>query len=312
MKAGLFVRTAFLLFARDAHAQACGAHHVVGKSPTRPPSFTRLCLLAFVLSPLFTRLCSHVFVHICVRKELHYHTHAHEERFKSYEEKIIHVVVDLPYVGEAAAGNEWVNEAFQRNAIKDAVDSMQDILGTHVPVQCAHNVPHRIIIADVDELPDPVMLSAIKTGTQAVGAHVDISMDMFYYDFRHLLTSLTWRAPKLLTISRYLTLTREGKTATMIRNELSSTAVTGINTGGWHLSYFGGPAAVLTKVLNFAHQEFRHIEEDLLLARMRAGTDLFDREGVTFDDVTGREEGYVFPPGVEELNLPNLFGHAHA
>jgi beta-1,4-mannosyl-glycoprotein beta-1,4-N-acetylglucosaminyltransferase len=80
-----------------------------------------------------------------------------KELFELYKDKIIHIVVeDTPYKYpniNYANKEQWTNEIHQRNCIKRGLDKL-NLLDEDF-----------IIIADVDEIPDPTTLQLIKNNT---------------------------------------------------------------------------------------------------------------------------------------------------
>ena len=88
-----------------------------------------------------------------------------KERFGKFKDKIIHIIVDLPYkypninfknnkpfqlLNYNENGDQWINEAFQRECIKNGFE------------QISLSDEDYIIVSDLDEIPDPKTLMSIK------------------------------------------------------------------------------------------------------------------------------------------------------
>ena len=74
--------------------------------------------------------------------------------FEKFSNKIIHIIVDLPFNESninISNGDQWINEKFQRNCINQGLEKIKHTL----------NDNDHIIIADVDEIPDPKTLLQI-------------------------------------------------------------------------------------------------------------------------------------------------------
>ncbi|GMI36953.1 hypothetical protein TeGR_g4152 [Tetraparma gracilis] len=235
-------------------------------------------------------------------KPLHFDDRKEEPQFKRHEEKLVHVVVDLPYpTRELAEGRSWENEAFQRNAIAQVLDSL-DLPGrTDQDFGCA--AADLLLVSDVDEIPDPSVLAALKESSYAPPGTVpssssvlppllNLKMEMYYYTLRYKITSLPWLAPKLVTVPEFRRRLSEGETASTIRNLVAEQSA----KSGWHLSYFGGVEMIGNKIREFAHQEFNTGEFDdaaMLEDRVRRGVDLFGRESVKMAVVERAENDYL-------------------
>jgi len=96
-------------------------------------------------------------------KQLYFNENKH--KFERFNEKIIHIVVDdFPF--RNPNGNEvWANEYFQRNAISRGLERIHNL-----------DMDDIIIIADLDEIPAPKILSDIKTSNLTVSVNI-LQMD---------------------------------------------------------------------------------------------------------------------------------------
>ena len=129
----------------------------------------------------------------------------------------------------------------------------------------------KIIISDVDEIPDPNTLDKIVKGDIIVDINI-LGMDLYYYNLNTRFTS-TWTLCKIISYKKY---TELNINCNDIRNYQCST----ILNGGWHLSYFGDKYFIQNKIQNFSHQELNICEfTDLakIEKRIQNKIDLYDR-----------------------------------
>ena len=123
---------------------------------------------------------------------------------------------------------------------------------------------------DVDEIPNPKILTQIKTDNNlSINC---LEMDFYYYNLNSKMDH-KWYHSKILTFKKYIEL---NITCDNIRFFNCSI----INNGGWHLSYFGNEEFIKNKVENFSHQEFNKIEltnKENIKNKIKNKLDLFDR-----------------------------------
>lgn len=205
-------------------------------------------------------------------KPLHYNDNKH--MFEFFENKIIHIVVDdfphkFPNINyeqpniNGKIGQQWFNEAFQRNAIERGLKQLN------------LKDDDFIIVADVDEIPDPITLELIKkaNGPQQIADINILQMDMYYYNLSSVITN-PWPFVKFLSYNSYKTLPISLHDLRWLCN------IPIIQKGGWHLSYFGDSNFIKNKISTFSHQElnkeqFTDIEK--IENRLKHSVDLFDR-----------------------------------
>ena len=131
-----------------------------------------------------------------------------------------------------------------------------------------------IIIADLDEIPDPTTLTKIKNSELTINNGIcNLEQDLYYYNLnsRH---DAKWNHCKILTVKKYKEL---GITCDAIRFANCGTIV----KGGWHLSYFGNLQFIKNKLENFAHQEYnsaKYTDTSEIQKRIDNYSDLFNRE----------------------------------
>jgi len=197
-----------------------------------------------------------------VAKEASYEKN--KKLFAQYSDKIIHILVDLPYKQpniDFAAEQQWKNEHFQRNAIQQGLD------------QIALEPNDYIIISDADEIPDPSSLSKVKEFEPDFDA-VRLEQDYFYYNLSSKFVD-RWYYSVMLKYSFYLT-------SNMTPQECRHAPKFAIfNKGGWHLSYFGDVSFIQKKIKSFSHQQYNiepYNTSENIKECIKNTTDLFNRD----------------------------------
>ena len=166
-----------------------------------------------------------------------------KQKFVQFSHKIIHVIVDdFPFKSpniNYQKSEQWINEHFQRCAIRRGLDKIQ------------LDDEDCFMVSDLDEIPDPSTLQKIKTGEINVSIN-KLSMDLYYYN---LLTKLklSWSYSIILT---YKSFKKLGLTCQQLRFHNCEC----IYPGGWHLSYFGDTNFIKNKIEQFGHVEFNRPE----------------------------------------------------
>ena len=197
-------------------------------------------------------------------KKLYFNENKH--LFEKFQDKIVHIIVDdfpfkYPNI-HSNSGQQWINEYFHRNCISRGLDRIDRDL----------NDNDFIIIADLDEIPDPATLLKIKKGEIIVDLNI-LELDFYYYNLNTRFDS-KWIFCKILTYHRY-------KQMNISCNDIRNKNCPSIKNGGWHLSYFGDSNFIKNKIINFSHQELNTNDfTDLskIEKRIKEGRDLYDRE----------------------------------
>ena len=206
--------------------------------------------------------------------------------FEEFSDKIIHIIVDLPFTKDTiniSKGDQWTNEKYQRNSISKGLEQIEHQL----------SLDDVIVIADLDEIPDPNTLNKIKTGQILIKNGISsLEQDLYYYNLnsRH---NEKWHHAKVLTVNKYKEL---GITCEEIRFQKCATIV----NGGWHLSYFGNTSFIKNKIENFAHQEYnsaKYTDTEEIQKKIATCSDLFGRDtsinSMTYVDIYNN---YYLPP----------------
>jgi beta-1,4-mannosyl-glycoprotein beta-1,4-N-acetylglucosaminyltransferase len=176
-----------------------------------------------------------------------------KERFKKFESKIIHIIVDDYPPFESAWDYEW----HQRNCVtRGLTDCKNDDV---------------ILISDLDEIPNPEKIIKYKDFT---GIKV-FKQNMFYYYLNNLsLKTPYWTGTKMLSYQEFLKNESNSQKVRHLRGRL-------INAGGWHFSYLGGAEKIAEKIKSFSHQEYNSSEYTDLIKikeRVEKGEDLFSKK----------------------------------
>uniref|UniRef100_A0A6C0HGT6 Glycosyltransferase family 17 n=1 Tax=viral metagenome TaxID=1070528 RepID=A0A6C0HGT6_9ZZZZ len=201
--------------------------------------------------------------------------------FEKYRHKIIHMVSDLPFKVPAidySKNEQWKNENFQRNCIKDCVQL--ETLGL--------SNGDLVIISDLDEIIDPQRLTEFRDGRLIAYKGFSLSQDMYYYNL-HCKNTWFWSKAKIVTYEYLLQ---------NVPEDIRQGELPLLERGGWHLSYFGDAAFIRNKLLEFGHQEYNspeYTDENNIIRRLENGVDLFGRGYVHMTHVPINQNPYLPP-----------------
>ncbi len=192
------------------------------------------------------------------------------EHFKQYHHKMIRHTLNT--TGQNFTST-WEREAFSRNAMVNQV--LPFLSGEQKPEQ-----DDVVIIADVDEIPRPGTLKALRNCE--IPEAITLKSSMYYYSFQWLNRqdgqwphpqAMLWKGPEM---------TREADNLRMSFNSIPA-----IYNAAWHCSYcFGSFAEMVNKVKSFSHAELDRPEfkdPKKILERVRFGMDFYDRSDSHFD-----------------------------
>jgi beta-1,4-mannosyl-glycoprotein beta-1,4-N-acetylglucosaminyltransferase len=216
------------------------------------------------------------------------------KRFKQFDEKIIHVVVDelSPTQGS------WGMERYHRNAIARGLKNCKP--------------DDTIIISDLDEIPDPKKITEFYN---VPGFKVFQQKNFYYYlncismsedwygpvmglyrdmdkpqDFRSISKEMHARGARLLKDPLYRFLRS-------FTNRDLMKKITAVENGGWHFGYLGTTDHILAKIEAFAHDEYNTDEfknKAALQERIKSGKDLFGRDlHYSFVELDGSFPDYI-------------------
>jgi beta-1,4-mannosyl-glycoprotein beta-1,4-N-acetylglucosaminyltransferase len=219
-------------------------------------------------------------------KELVFEKNKH--LFAEFLPRIEHIIVDdKPDLIE----NAWTLERFQRNAIRRGLSNLKK--------------GDRVLISDVDEIPDPKAIQKWSTEN----AIVIFKQKMFYYYLNCVnagksSASYTWCGTTMapaeyfdqpqdlrdISIMHLGLETGNWKSRlvyfyTWLKDKrLRQYPVKLAEHGGWHFSYLGGTQRIIDKLEAFAHQEYNqetYKNPQVIEQAIRDGKDLFGR-GFTY------------------------------
>ena len=168
-----------------------------------------------------------------------------KERFKNFEDKIIHIIVDdIPPLTST-----WVLENYQRNCILRGLKDCKD-----------NDI---IMISDADEIPDPKVVMKVKDKPGIKS----LKMFGFYYWLNNVAAGMKFNhATKILSYRDYKNILDDievshsgvlpewnrGTTATKIRLYDGLERQTYYNYAGWHFGYAGGADVLAAKLQGVA------------------------------------------------------------
>jgi beta-1,4-mannosyl-glycoprotein beta-1,4-N-acetylglucosaminyltransferase len=246
--------------------------------------YNELDLLQYRLAALYDYVDFFILVeanttHAGHPKPNYYADNAH--LFEKYKNKIIHKVADLPFKApniDYSKNQQWENENFQRNCIKECVQSEE--LGL--------TKDDLVVISDLDEIIDPQRLAEFRDGRLIAYKGFSLSQDMYYYNLCCKNTWF-WSKAKIVTYEYLLQKTPE---------EIRQGELPLLEKGGWHLGYFGDVAFIRNKLLEFGHQEYNspeYTDENVITQRLESGVDLFGRGYVHMANVPLEQNPYLPP-----------------
>lgn len=220
--------------------------------------------------------------HTFVGKEKKLFFNENKHLFENFKEKIIHIIVDdfpFKYPNININNNEqWKNESFQRNAISRGLDCINNL-----------NLTDILIIADLDEIPDPKTLCDIKNRNIMIDINI-LQMEFYYYNLNTKFAS-KWPLCKILSYQKY-------KELNITCNDIRNKHCSPILNGGWHLSYFGDSKFIANKIQQFSHQELNNdnfTELSKIEERVKNCADLFDRINSDIEKINIKDNNYLPP-----------------
>jgi beta-1,4-mannosyl-glycoprotein beta-1,4-N-acetylglucosaminyltransferase len=211
-----------------------------------------------------------------------------KERFSDFNDKIIHIVIDIPYKIpniNYKKDHQWQNEYYQRNCIQIGINRIRDILKDD----------DIILTSDVDEIPNPQVLIDLKNNTLKFNRNMlnRLALDMYYYNLYYRIgEGSNWHGIKLMTFHTY---NKNKLTFQQMRVWEYTNPVPIVENGGWHLSYFGDIQFIVDKISSFSHQEYNNsnfINKKKLEDNIKNGINLLNNTSL------------VFIPINENKNLP--------
>lgn len=185
-------------------------------------------------------------------KNLFYEENKH--MFSQFHNKIKHIILDdAPHkYGTDKENYAWENEIFQRNFIIHGLNEVHSLLN--------FNNNDFVIIADLDEIPDPRTLLQIKNLNNLDLSIYSFEMDVYMYNL-NTIDNRKWYRTKLITVEYIVYSFHQNIHCHDLRlSEMGLPKVPIIKSGGWHLSYLGDANFIKNKLENFSHQEYNFSE----------------------------------------------------
>lgn len=214
----------------------------------------------------------------------------HMDRYKKYQDKILYypyiVYRDqfnfdrLPVNDHDFTAGSWQMENAQRNYISEALKRFD---GADI-----------VMVSDVDEIPNKDAIAIAQGHFSDVWPIFVLKQDYFNYNFRQKMSN-PWYGTVISTNSFIQHLTPQG--ARNIKADIAW-----IDNAGWHLTYWGTPEQIKTKVQSFAHQELNTAEftdPDYIRQQVESGRDLYNRDVVQTVPVD---------PATIPTDIYNIFG----
>lgn len=209
-----------------------------------------------------------------------------KSKFKRWEKKIIHVVVeDMPKPGKIYFNKfwklssvlglgRWKPEIYQRNQIQRGLKNCKD--------------EDIIIVSDLDEIPNPKKFDLLKEFVKR--EKVVLFSQNLYKFFLNGFVHSNWEGSRACNFKVFRRLfKRKGDRLRRLRNiglrvrmflfKGKDNPLRRIKDGGWHFSYLGNIDFILEKLANFCHIE-NYSSLDLknpkkIIDKIENGEDLF-------------------------------------
>jgi beta-1,4-mannosyl-glycoprotein beta-1,4-N-acetylglucosaminyltransferase len=224
----------------------------------------------------------------------------HWSRFERYHSKMIRHTLNTEGVNFQ---DTWHRETFSRNAMYDQVIP-------HLVGKQAAALGDVILVSDVDEIPRPSTLTALRNCVfpQKLSLH----SAMYYYSFQWA-NREDWAFPQA---------TFYNGNDTVLPHDLRKTADAHLYEAAWHCSYcFSTIEEMLSKIKSFSHSELnldRFKDPQQMLRRVRNGIDMYEREGFDLDRIedncdvpeflraNGEKYRYMFDRDPENANFRDI------
>lgn len=160
-----------------------------------------------------------------------------KDRFSKFHNKIIHNIIDIPEELKIC----WDIEIFQRNF---SMSKLKEIC----------NLDDIIITSDLDEIPNPEILTNIDTFFDKNSLY-HLQQNFYMYYINNYVTD-KWFGSRICSYEYLKTTTiDEIRQATEDENKLNGFI---IENGGWHFTYLGGEDKIKQKIESFSHQEYNN------------------------------------------------------
>ncbi len=193
----------------------------------------------------------------------------HWDSFKPYHAKMIRHTLNTTGV---EFKDTWHREQFSRNAMYDQV--IPFLTGAQ-----AANEGDVILVSDVDEMPRPSTITALRNCE--FPKKLSLHSHMYYYSFQWV-NRQDWPHPQATYYSA---------NSTVLPDELRSQGegTQHLYNAAWHCSYcFSTIKEMVSKIKSFSHQELnqdRFKDPKEVLRKVRTGIDMYERAEEIYDRV---------------------------
>lgn len=195
---------------------------------------------------------------------------ANKSRYARFQDKIEHIVCDLP-----ADGSSWQREHAQRKAMGRALQNLQP--------------EDYIFISDCDEIPERSTIGkaiqVLKDNPSYVGP-LTLTYQLYYGKLTHKVVKPEdhYRIRSTIVVPAPL-FSGDCQEYKQYRAQYAFSYL-----GGWHFSYLGDASRIIKKIESYAHTEFdrpdikEKVQERLDRAEELLGRPGFEIEKVSIDD----------------------------
>ncbi len=171
----------------------------------------------------------------------------HWDRFKKFEDKITYIKIEKGYPNfftRFRPVKSWDLENFQREFFFKGLRTA--------------NEDDRIIISDVDEIPNPKAIQKHLKNDHAIV----FEQKYYRYFLNGICPDKTWPGPVMMPLKKLKKMSI--KTARLHRDPKFSKKMNLqselVSNGGWHFTTVGGVESIISKIEAFSHKEFNKEE----------------------------------------------------
>lgn len=204
-------------------------------------------------------------------KPCYFQDHKEERRFKKFEHRILHYMIDIPTnENNPVEGIDWSvawnGEIFSRNQTMMGINQLvqQSIIDDN----------DLVLLSDVDEI---IKAETFNQSDFTPDVPVKFNLSFRYYKMNCRAIGDGWGAPVMVPVKWY---TDPQNTRHNNNPVIPWDKVQWIPDAGWHFSYMGGSELIIPKIEGYGHQEYNneHFKDKArLMQKIAYGEDLFDR-----------------------------------
>jgi len=213
-----------------------------------------------------------------------------KDRFKDFEKKIIHIVVDDLRQGDNLTTEDFFwNENYHRDCIDRGIKYLNK------QMQLSDDI--LIYISDADEIINPSIVQQLSINPKMFSDIIlSIQQDLYYYNL-HTRVMCNWACAKVAGYKHYTNVMNSSP------QKCRMTPAPMIQNGGWHLSYFGDNVFIQNKIKSICEQNYNTEENtdlSVIHSRMNRGEDIYGRKGEILVQVP-LESNKNLPPRCQEF-----------